>query len=140
MRPFVINTTAAPHYRRFILQRKSAMAERRHDRPPSRFTSLNVNDGKGVMFVSHTGAIYPSGFMPIPCGRFPAQNVVNVYQQSPLFRALREVASLEGKCARCEYRKACGGSRARAFAVTGDPFAEEPDCSYRPRQTATPTS
>jgi MoaA/NifB/PqqE/SkfB family radical SAM enzyme len=78
------------------------------------------------------GLIYPSGFLPIYCGVFPRHHVVRVYQESPLFRALREADRLEGKCRLCEYRRICGGSRARAFAVTGNPHAEEPDCAYVP--------
>jgi radical SAM protein with 4Fe4S-binding SPASM domain len=132
VQPYFIKTTEAPHYRRFVRQRHAAVCRESDRRPPSRFTSAHVNDGKGVMFISHMGAVYPSGFMPIPCGIFPANNVVEVYQQSPVFRALRDENSLSGKCGRCEFRKICGGSRARAFALTGDPFAEEPDCSYVP--------
>jgi radical SAM protein with 4Fe4S-binding SPASM domain len=98
----------------------------------SDYVPLGVNDGKGVMFVSHTGEVYPSGFMPIVCGRYPAMHVARIYQDSPVFRALRNADRLEGKCRVCEFRHVCGGSRARAYAVTGNPFAEEPDCSYFP--------
>ena len=94
---------------------------------------LGTNDGKGVMFVSHTGEIYPSGFLPIHCGRFPFDSVVHVYQKAALFEALRDPDRLGGKCGACEFRNVCGGSRARAFAVNGHPLAEEPDCAYVPR-------
>ncbi len=93
---------------------------------------LGVTDGKGVMFVSHIGEIYPAGFLPIPCGRFPQDSVVEVYQKHPLFLALRNPDGFKGKCGICEYRYVCGGSRARAFAVTGDPLESEPDCLFRP--------
>ena len=83
------------------------------------------------MFVGHTGIIHPSGFLPIVCGIFPLKRVVNVYQNSPVFRALREPDSLEGKCQVCEFRHICGGSRARAYAVTGNLLAQEPDCVYQ---------
>jgi radical SAM protein with 4Fe4S-binding SPASM domain len=85
------------------------------------------------MFISHTGLIHPSGFLPIMCGMFPFNDPVVVYQDSPLFRRLRDADRLQGKCGVCEFRKICGGSRARAFAVTGNPFASEPDCVYTPR-------
>ena len=103
-------------------------------RPASRIhrAPLGVTDGKGVMFVSHIGEIYPAGFLPIPCGRFPQDSVVEVYQKHPLFVALRNPDGFKGKCGVCEYRYVCGGSRARAFAVTGDPLESEPDCLYRP--------
>jgi radical SAM protein with 4Fe4S-binding SPASM domain len=88
------------------------------------------------MFVGHTGEIYPAGFLPLECGRFPADSVVEVYQRHPTFIALRNPDGFGGKCGVCEYRYVCGGSRARAFALTGDPLAEEPDCVYTPVGTA----
>jgi radical SAM protein with 4Fe4S-binding SPASM domain len=94
---------------------------------------LGINDGRGIMFISHTGQIFPSGFMPIDCGRFPARSVVDIYQQSPIMQQLRDPSLLKGKCGVCEYRDICGGSRARAYAVTRDPLAAEPDCAYVPR-------
>ncbi len=99
---------------------------------------LGVTDGKGVMFVGHTGEIYPAGFLPVMCGRFPQDSVVEVYQKHPLFLALRNPDRFKGKCGVCEYRYVCGGSRARAFAVTGDPLESEPDCVYHPRADAAP--
>jgi radical SAM protein len=134
-RPMGIKTTEAHHYRRFVLQRMgnpqrhapSHAGDRLHRAP------LGINDGKGVLFVSHTGQIFPSGFMPIECGRFPRDCVVDVYRHSDLFRALRRPDEFHGKCGRCEFRHICGGSRARAYALTGDPLASEPDCIYQPR-------
>jgi radical SAM protein len=93
---------------------------------------LGINDGKGVFFVSHIGEIYPSGFMPIEVGRFPRDNVVHVYQNAELMKALRNPDGFHGKCGVCEYRFICGGSRARAFAVLGDPLGPEPDCIFVP--------
>jgi radical SAM protein with 4Fe4S-binding SPASM domain len=93
---------------------------------------LGVTDGKGVMFVGHTGEIYPAGFLPLLCGRFPRDSVVDVYQHHPTFLMLRDPEQLKGICGVCEYRRICGGSRARAYAVTRDPLGAEPDCVYRP--------
>lgn len=131
---FGIKTTEAPHYRRYILQQQSSSRIKASaaERAWQKKRPLGVNDGNGVMFVSHNGEIYPSGFMPLRCGTFPTDHVARVYQHSEVFRALRESRRLEGKCKVCEFRNICGGSRARAYAVTGDPFAEEPDCSYVP--------
>lgn len=133
--PYGIKTTEAPHYRRYVLERDGdPLAEPENAQRPSRprRAPLGVGDGKGVMFVSHIGEIYPAGFLPLCCGRFPADSVVDVYQKHPTFLALRNPAGFGGKCGYCEYRDTCGGSRARAFAVTGDPLAEEPDCVYTP--------
>ena len=132
--PYGIKTTEAPHYRRFVLQRlgdpQGDPTGHRGDRLQR--APLGVNDGNGVMFISHTGKIYPSGFMPLQCGRFPAQSVVDVYRDSPLMRELRQPDLLHGKCGDCEFRQICGGSRARSYAVTGDPLGSEPDCIYVP--------
>ena len=134
--PYAIKTTEAPHYRRYAALRAASVRRAfPGDEAPglaagSRF--VGTNDGKGVMFVSHTGEIFPSGFLPIACGRFPFDSLVHVYQKSALFQALRDPERLGGKCGACEFRNVCGGSRARAFALSGDPLAEEPDCAYVP--------
>lgn len=133
--PYMLKTTEAPHYRRFAIQNqhsKSLAKASCSGLEKPRFVPMGVNDGKGIMFVSHTGTIHPSGFMPIMCGVFPQQNIVQVYQDSPVFRGLRDADRLEGKCGSCEFRNVCGGSRARAYAMTGNPYAEEPDCAYLP--------
>lgn len=126
--PFMVKTTEAPHYRRHVIQNTPKRAEA----APRGFLPAGVNDGKGVMFVSHTGEIFPTGFLPIHCGKFPEQSVVDVYQHSATFKMLRDSDQLQGKCGVCEFRNVCGGSRARAFGVTGNPMAEEPDCQYLP--------
>jgi radical SAM protein len=128
--PYAIKTTEAPHYRRYTLQQK-----KRGTRATARVASarpLGVNDGRGVMFVSHRGEIFPSGFLPVLCGKFPEDHPVRVYQEAAEMRWLRDPDRLEGKCGECEFRRICGGSRARAYAVTGSLFAPEPDCAYVP--------
>ena len=80
----------------------------------SPYAGMATNDGKGIMFVGHNGVIYPSGFLPITCGVFPRDNVVETYQQSPLFRELRNPDLLQGKCGVCKFRTLCGGSRGGA--------------------------
>lgn len=129
-RSYRIKTTEAPHYRRFTALRRSDTGDQEAS---GRFVPLGLNDGKGIMFVGHTGWIYPSGFLPLVCGLFPLHHVVDVYQRSGVFRALRQADRLEGKCGACEFRTLCGGSRARAYALTGNLFAQEPDCAYIPR-------
>lgn len=132
---FMLKTTEAPHYRRYVIQN----TDQQNETAPRGFIPAGVNDGKGVMFVSHTGELYPSGFLPILCGRFPQDRILDVYQNSPTFKMLRDSDRLEGKCGGCEFRNVCGGSRARAFGVTGNPMAEEPDCSYLPPAFHGPT-
>jgi radical SAM protein len=136
--PYAVKTTEAPHYRRYVLEHGGdpLAGPRRQGKPGPRVhrAPLGVTDGKGVMFVSHVGEIYPAGFLPLVCGRFPDDSVVDVYQSHPTFRALRDPERYKGICGACEYRYVCGGSRARAYAVTGDPLEAEPDCVYEPGQ------
>jgi metal-sulfur cluster biosynthetic enzyme len=91
-----------------------------------------VTDGNGFVFVDHLGQVCPSGFLPLPVASVRERDLVAVYRDDPLFRALRDPAQLGGRCGRCEYRERCGGSRARAYAATGDPLAEDPGCAYEP--------
>jgi len=93
---------------------------------------LGITDGKGIMFVSHIGEIFPAGFLPLCCGKFPQDSVVETYQKHPTFLALRNPSGFKGKCGLCEYNMYCGGSRSRAFGVTGDALESEPDCVYQP--------
>jgi radical SAM protein len=133
-KPFAIKTTEAPHYRRFVLQQGGNPLAGSSDKSAPKLARgpLGVGDGKGVMFVSHTGEIYPAGFLPLCCGRFPHDSPVDVYQRHPTFLALRDPDKLKGRCGRCEYRRVCGGSRARAYALTGDYLETDPDCTYQP--------
>jgi radical SAM protein with 4Fe4S-binding SPASM domain len=123
-----VKTTAAPAFRRVVLQRDGARprAERCRPHPPA------VNDGKGFVFVSHTGDVYPSGFLPLRVGSVRRAALAEIYRSSVLMRALRVESLLEGKCGACPFRAVCGGSRARAFAATGNLFAEDPACAYEP--------
>ncbi|HET6689473.1 MAG TPA: radical SAM protein [Miltoncostaeaceae bacterium] len=126
--PMPMKVTAAPAVRRV----QDQMAAEGLIPPPP--PPVPVNDGRGFMFVSHDGHVAPSGFLPLPAGNVRARSAVDLYRGAPLFRALRDPSRLRGRCGRCEWRDVCGGSRARAFALSGDPLAEEPTCAYRPRR------
>jgi radical SAM protein len=129
--PFAIKTTAAPHYRRVVIERRAQGASGQNVGAHAK-QSDRVNDGRGFLFVSHRGDVYPSGFLPVPCGNVRTSNPVTIYREHPTFRALRDETRLTGKCAACAYRRVCGGSRARAFAMTGDLHASDPLCAYLP--------
>ena len=92
-----------------------------------------LNDGKGFVFISHKGEVFPSGFLPLSAGSIREQPLETIYRESSLFRNLRDVSQLEGKCGACEFKQICGGSRARAYALTGNPLGEEPCCAYVPK-------
>ncbi len=97
-----------------------------------RRSPMNINAGKGFVFISRRGEVFPSGFMPISAGNIKQQPLSAIYRESPLFQSLRAAEQLEGRCGACEFREVCGGSRSRAYAMSGNPLAEEPFCTYQP--------
>jgi radical SAM protein len=134
---FDIKTTEAQHYRRYVAQRRKAegggTGGTRQASPEIIQRQAGINDGKGFVFVSHTGEIFPSGFLPLAAGNVRHDSLATIYRESPLFRTLRNADNLRGKCGDCEYRNLCGGSRSRSYALTGDFLAEEPRCVYEPK-------
>jgi AdoMet-dependent heme synthase len=127
--PFVVSTTEAPHYRRVVIQRMRA-ASRSGAEIAAAARGWGIRDGNGIMFISAGGDVMPSGFLPLVAGNVRATSPLDVYRDAPLFHALRTHALLGGRCGACEFRMPCGGSRARAWAATGDVFAEDPLCSW----------
>jgi radical SAM protein len=101
-------------------------------RPGIKRTPMHINAGNGFVFISHLGDVFPSGFMPLRAGNIKEESLVNIYRNAPLFQTLRDTAQLEGRCGLCEFSGICGGSRSRAYAMTGNPVAEEPFCTYEP--------
>ena len=158
--PFIVKIVEAPHYRRYLLEHRQEGRDRHlagggadghtptfGEHPgglpahmtrdirkgPIGLAARGVNAGNGHMFVSHLGEICPSGFLPLVCGNVRADSLSWVYRKHPVFRQLRDPDLLKGRCGICEYRKVCAGSRARAFAMTGDYLGEEPFCAYEPK-------
>jgi AdoMet-dependent heme synthase len=140
--PFKIKTTEAQHYRRFVIQQRikakgrSTVEIGSDDWEKAIPGLLPINDGKGFIFVSHTGEVFPSGFLPVAAGNVRKESLADVYRNSPILKSLRDTSLLQGKCGDCEFKAICGGSRARAYAVTGNLFAPDPCCSYIPRRWA----
>lgn len=141
---FDVRTTAAQHFRRVVFERtrgelgeqgaiKQALTGAGYSfqdgmgRPQQ-----GVNDGKGFCFISHVGEVCPSGFLQLSAGNVREQPIYEIYRNSQLFKELRDPSLLKGRCGRCEYRRVCGGSRARSFALTGDYLAEEKYCVHQP--------
>ena len=119
----VVTTTEAPHFRRIVLSRRRADPVR---------SGFGIRDGNGVMFVSHTGDVSPSGFLPLPVGNVRIHDPMDLYRTAPLFVSLREASNFGGRCGACPFRTICGGSRARAWCFSGDPLGEDPLCAYEP--------
>jgi radical SAM protein len=138
---FAVAATEAPHYRRVAYTRMRAEgipAVNILETPVGR--GFGIRDGNGIMFISHTGEVYPSGFLPLAAGNVQRTHLVETYRESEVFRTIRETQSFKGRCGRCEFRQICGGSRARAFATYGDYLAEDPACIYQPGQVASVSS
>jgi AdoMet-dependent heme synthase len=137
---FDIKTTEAQHYRRFVLQNQISEKRAGTIRVDTQVSTDDIgraprglNDAKGFVFISHRGEVFPSGFLPFSAGSVREQSLESIYRESPLFRNLRDTSQLEGKCGACEFKQICGGSRSRAYALSGNPFAEEPCCAYVPK-------
>ena len=151
---FAVRTVEGPWCRRVAAWRRAAppgvspaaafglgpLYERQSSRlrellgPPTgspQMPSAGTRDGKGIFFVANDGWAYPAGFLPLRLGNVRHENPVDIYRDHPLLRAVR-TAQFGGRCGRCEFRDQCGGSRARAFASSGDPLAEDPACAYVP--------
>jgi len=142
--PFHVKTTEAHHFRRVVLQRRAQEGQgdralaageslhREYFQDGMEHSRLGVTDGNGFVFVSATGDVAPSGFLPVYAGNIREKPLLEIYRNSPLFQELRNKDLLKGKCGVCEYRYVCGGSRARAWAETGDYLGSEPRCAYVP--------
>lgn len=144
--PYGVKVTEAPHYRRVFLQESREMGQeikipsgkKRKDllgRAPK-----GVNDGDGFVFISHIGDVYPSGFLPFVCGNVRQEPLWKIYRESPILKQLRDKSQLKGKCGVCEFNKICGGSRSRAYAITGDYMESDPYCAYIPAKLRNQTA
>lgn len=116
-----LKATCAPHFYRLAAQR----GLRLHTR--------GCLCGVAVAFVSHSGEVFPCGYLPVSCGNVTRSDFAEIWKNAPVFADLRDFATLTGKCGACAFKGLCGGCRARAFAQSGDYLAEEPACSYQPR-------
>ncbi len=135
---FDIKTTEAHHFRRIILQHHGVTPDQllrgevKDPAPSLMRAARGVGDGRGFVFISHTGEVCPSGFLPLSGGNIKDKPLSFIYRNNWVFKKLRDANALKGKCGRCEYRSICGGSRARGYALTGDLMAADPYCLYQP--------
>lgn len=135
--PFTATTTEAPHFRRVLIESMRAAgrsAAEVQSSPAAR--AFGMRDGNGILFIAANGDVTPSGFLPLVAGNVRRDDVLSIYRGSPLLRALREPRRFGGRCGVCAYRHVCGGSRARAWAASGDPLGEDPLCAYQPAVSA----
>lgn len=150
---FVVRTVEAPFFRRVAASRRAGgpvpgtplygrlSAELTGllggPRTPPAARTASTRDGKGIVFVAHDGQVHPAGFLPLPLGSVRDRPLREIYRDDERLRAIR-AARFSGRCGRCEHADLCGGSRARAFAATGDPLGEDPACAWDPAGPAGP--
>ncbi len=154
---FTVRTVEAPFFRR-ILAKRARGAPMAHEAdgeahgelyrrlmeraslllglPQRDVVSSNVptRDGKGIIFVSQNGEVYPSGFLPYSVGSVRSKSITDIYRNNSTLISIRN-GEFRGRCGVCEYRDVCGGSRSRAFSHSGDVLAEDPGCAYIPHSS-----
>ena len=131
---FRVKTTEAMHFRRLLatpMLRAGKTREEVEAHTMSR--AFGIRDGNGIVFVSNLGEVTPSGFLPLGVGNVKERSLVELYRDTPLMRSLRDPDQFVGRCGACEFHDWCGGSRARAYAWTGDPLESDPLCPYVPK-------
>ncbi len=142
-----VRTVEAPFFRRVVASRRAgvpapetALYRRLSDRlvallgpgtEQAGAQTAATRDGKGILFIAHDGVVYPAGFLPLDLGSVRDHPLSEIYRDHPVLKSIR-AANFSGRCGRCEFADLCGGSRARAYAATGDPLAEDPACAYQP--------
>ena len=149
---YIVRTVEAPFFRRVVVQRREGLPApadelyvRLHEqlvahlgpeRGRSSAHTASTRDGKGIVFVAYNGEVYPAGFLPLGLGSVREQPLADIYRDNPTLLRIRSM-EFGGRCGVCEYADLCGGSRARAYAATGDPLAEDPACPYVPQVALT---
>ncbi len=144
---FIVRTVEAPFFRRVVVQRREGVpapedelyVRLHHElverlgpgRERSSAHTASTRDGKGIVFVAYNGEVYPAGFLPLGLGSVREKALADIYRADPTLLQIRSM-QFGGRCGVCEYADLCGGSRARAYAATGDPLAEDPACPYVP--------
>jgi len=133
-----LKATCAPHYFRIVRQRTAAA---KRQSPPSqkrqRASDLHAMTkgclaGTGVCFISHKGEVFPCGYLPLPAGSVRQQPLQEIWEGAKIFSELRDPELLQGKCGPCQFKRICGGCRARAYGMSGNYLGEEPFCVYEP--------
>ncbi len=139
--PFKIKTVEAQHYRRYVLQQRSKSRSLVGETGglPAFFETgvpgvLPINEGMASVYITHCGDVLASKSLRIPAGNVRRDKLVDLYRYSPIFQSLRDPANLKGKCGNCEFKEMCGGSRGRAWSLSGDMFNQEESCVYMPLQ------
>ena len=136
-----LKATCAPHYYRIFHQRRKERKGAPEKKPaagesghPLHAMTRGCLGGIAFCFISHTGQVQPCGYLELDCGQVAEKGFAEIWNDSKIFRDLRDLSLYEGKCGYCEFIRVCGGCRARAYEATGNYLAEEPLCIYRPKK------
>lgn len=132
----LVRPTCAPHYYRIVLQ-KSRQEKTKFERRTLKFSTGGAKGciaGQVICLIDVDGNVLPCSYFPKPAGNIKEQSFKDIWENSDLFKDLRNFKTYKGKCGSCEYISVCGGCRARAYAVYGDYLEEEPFCGYIPRK------
>ena len=130
----LVRPTCAPHYYRIVLQ-KAKEEGSKFERRTLKFStggSKGCIAGQLIALIDVDGNVLPCSYFPKPAGNILEQSFKDIWENSELFRELRDFKKYKGKCGSCEYITVCGGCRARAYALHGDYLEEEPFCGYTP--------
>jgi heme b synthase len=131
--PIQLKATCAPHYYRILHQRRKGIpSPAKSSEHPFHTMTRGCMGGSSFCFISHTGQVQPCGYLDLDCGQIKENSFADIWKNSGIFKNLRDLQQLKGKCGHCEFIRVCGGCRARAHEITGNYLAEEPFCVYEP--------
>jgi AdoMet-dependent heme synthase len=130
----LMRPTCAPHYYRIVRQKAKEEGEKfvRRNLKFSTGGAKGCLAGQLICLIDVDGEVLPCSYFPKSAGNLKTTPFKAIWENSELFRQLRDFKSYKGSCGQCEYVGVCGGCRARAYAMTGDFLAQEPFCSYQP--------
>lgn len=126
--------TCAPQYQRIVTQRKKGVESEHNLSNPLSSVTRGCLAGTGFCFISHQGQVQGCGYLTPGAGNIRKESFQKIWANAPLFRQLRDLSNIKGKCGICEYKRVCGGCRARAYESSGDYLEAEPDCLYKPKR------
>jgi heme b synthase len=131
--PLQLKATCAPHYYRILRQRAKKEGKKVIQKEFGLdATTRGCLGGISFCFISHVGQVQPCGYLELNCGNVREKSFQEIWANCEVFQNLRNTDGYHGKCGRCEFRKVCGGCRARAYQLSGDYMGEEPYCIYEP--------
>jgi radical SAM protein with 4Fe4S-binding SPASM domain len=130
----LVRPTCAPHYYRVVLQ-KAKEEKVKFERRTLKFStggSKGCIAGQLICLINVDGDVFPCSYFPKSAGNVKVQSFQEIWEDSELFKELRDFKKYKGRCGSCEYINVCGGCRARAYSLHGDFLEEEPFCNYMP--------